>query len=262
MGADDAWAYAEDGEGPVRPVTVQPFAIGVTTVTTAEFAEFVAATGHVTDAERFGDSLVFAGDLGTDARHWPHVVGAPWWHVVTGATWRRPAGPSVDVDATRDRVDHPVVHVSRRDAEAFCTWTGTVLPTEAEWEYAARGGIEGAPFPWGHEFEPGGERRMNVWEGNFPHRNVAAHGAASTAPVRSYPPNGYGVHEATGNVWEWTTGAFDDGRAVTRGGSYLCHASYCRRYRVSARSGSTPDTSSGHTGFRVASRTRRVRSCG
>lgn len=178
----------------------------------------------------------------------------PWWCVVSGATWSRPAGPDVDLVATRDRPDHPVTHVSRRDAEAFCAWSGTSLPSEEQWEYAARGGLDGQPFPWGDVLEPEGRHLMNVWQGSFPNENTAADGFAATAPVRSFPPNGHGLYESTGNVWEWTTGMIDATRGATRGGSYLCHASYCRRYRVSARSGSTPDTSSGHTGFRVVAR--------
>ena len=162
-----------------------------------------------------------------------------------------------------------MVHVSQRDALAFCSWSGTRLPTEAEWERAARGGLEGQIFPWGNELEPGGEHRMNVWQGDFPLLNTEADGFAGTAPVGAFAPNGFGLFNMTGNVWEWTADRFDPGwyarspaddpvgpdngeRIVTRGGSYLCHDSYCRRYRVAARSANLPDDSTGNIGFRVA----------
>ncbi|MFT3662428.1 MAG: formylglycine-generating enzyme family protein [Gordonia sp. (in: high G+C Gram-positive bacteria)] len=254
MGSDDALSYRLDFEGPVRNEHVAPFAIAATTVTVDRFAEFVRATGHRTDAEVFGDSLVFV-HAAVDGE-WPAVAATPWWVVVPGADWRRPYGPG-GIDAATDLGDHPVTHVSHRDALAFCAWAGARLPTESEWEYAARGGLTGRRYPWGDERTPGGEHRMNVWQGTFPDHNTAADGFAFTAPVRTYPPNGYGLYQVTGNVWEWTDSAFaprrGDFRPVMRGGSYLCHESYCRRYRVSARTANSPETSTGHTGFRVAS---------
>lgn len=251
MGSDDAWAYPEDHEGPVRTVTVAPFAIDRDPVTNRAFAAFVADSGYVTEAERYGWSFVFGGLLPDDFPDTRGVAQAPWWRQVYGADWRHPEGPQSDV-AGRD--DHPVVHVSWHDAGAFASWAGKRLPTEAEWEFAARGGLEGAVFPWGDDLEPGGEHRMNVWQGEFPQRNTAADGWAGTSPVGAFSPNGYGLHDVTGNVWEWTADRFGtaDGARAQRGGSYLCHASYCRRYRVAARMGSTPDSSTGNVGFRCA----------
>jgi formylglycine-generating enzyme required for sulfatase activity len=252
MGHDRADGDPADREGPARLVTVEPFAIDAVTVTNAAFAAFVSATGHVTDAEQFGWSFVFAGFLPDDAPPTRGVAGAEWWRQVHGAEWRHPEGPWSDVDG---RDDHPVVHVSWRDAEAFAGWAGKRLPTEAEWEYAARGGLVGQRFPWGDELEPGGEHRMNVWQGTFPRENTLADGFAGAAPVRSYAPNGYGLYEMTGNVWEWTASWFDELRAarVMRDGSYLCHASYCNRYRVDARTANAQDSSTGNLGFRCAS---------
>lgn len=249
MGSEDPLAYPEDGEGPVRSVEVSPFAIAATTVTAAQFAAFVAATGHVTDAERHGDSLVFKGLLPDELREAsPSVAEAPWWRQVAGASWLRPEGPGSTI---RGREDHPVTHVSQRDAAAYAEWVGARLPSEKEWEFAARGGLEQQPFPWGAEREPGGEPRMNTFPGEFPDNPGAPVGAV---PASSFPPNGYGLHSMTGNVWEWTSGRWSaaDPRPVMRGGSYMCHASYCRRYRTSARTASTADTTLGHTGFRLA----------
>jgi formylglycine-generating enzyme required for sulfatase activity len=156
-----------------------------------------------------------------------------------------------------DRLDHPVVHVSHRDAAAFCQWAGVRLPTETEWEYAARGGLEQARYAWGDELTPGGRHMCNIWQGTFPTRNTAEDGYVGTAPVRSFPPNGFGLYEVAGNVWElcdspWVPGEVDSPERVIRGGSYLCHASYCNRYRVAARTRTTVDSSTGNTGFRVA----------
>ena len=249
MGSDRVDGYPEDGEGPVREMFVEPFAIDATTVTNAAFAEFVESTGHLTDAERFGWSFVFAGFLPEDAPPTRGVVDAEWWRQVVGADWRHPEGPWSRVAG---RELHPVVHVSWRDADAFARWAGKRLPTEAEWEYAARGGLVQRRFPWGDELEPGGEHQMNVWQGTFPRANTLDDGHAGTAPVRSYAANGYGLYEMTGNVWEWTASWFDSSRRARamRGGSYLCHASYCNRYRVDARSGNTMDSSTGNLGFR------------
>lgn len=250
MGSEDHLAYPEDGEGPVRDVRVEPFAISPTTVTVAAFAAFVQETGHRTDAERHGSSFVFAGLLAPEvARAVPAVRAAPWWRQVAGATWAAPEGPG---SSAADRADHPVTHVSLDDARAYARWVGARLPTETEWEYAARGGLDQQPYPWGAVREPGGRPRMNTFQGSFPDRPSAPVG---TVPVDRYPANGHGLHHMTGNVWEWTSSTFtsDGDLPVLRGGSYLCHASYCRRYRTSARTSSTADSSLGHTGFRVAS---------
>jgi sulfatase modifying factor 1 len=266
MGAADPWSYPTDGEDPVHEVEVSPFGIDTVAVSNARFAEFVDATGFRTDAELFGWSFVFAGLLPDEFPPTRAAAAAPWWRQVEGADWRHPEGPQSSLDG---RLDHPVVHVSWNDARAFCTWSGTRLPREAEWELAARGGRAGAVFPWGDELEPDGQHRMNVFQGDFPSRNTTADGYAGTAPVDAFAPNGFGLHNMTGNVWEWCADWFDaryyersprvdptgpvvGTDRVMRGGSYLCHASYCRRYRVAARSASSPDSSTGNVGFRVA----------
>ncbi|WP_460688679.1 formylglycine-generating enzyme family protein [Nesterenkonia suensis] len=249
MGSEDALAYPQDGEGPVRTVEVAPLAISATTVTVAEFAAFVLATGHVTDAQRCGDSLVFAGKLAPQvAERLPRVSEAPWWCQVPGATWFAPEGPG---SSARGREDHPVTHVSQRDATAYAAWLGARLPSEQEWEFAARGGLDQQPYPWGAVRDPDGVRRMNIFPGSFPDDPG---GPVGTVPVRSFEPNGYGLFNVTGNVWEWTASPRSAGsdELVMRGGSYMCHESYCRRYRTSARSSATADTSLGHAGFRVA----------
>ena len=266
MGSDDRFSYPEDGEGPVREVELDGYWIDAATVSSADFGGFVADTGHVTEAEEFGWSFVFAGLLPDDFPPTQAVAQAPWWRKVEGADWRHPEGPQSSLEG---RADHPVLHVSWSDAAAFAAWAGKRLPTEAEWERAARGGLDGAVFPWGDELEPAGEHRMNVWQGEFPLRNTLDDGFLGTAPVRAFEPNGLGLYNATGNVWEWTadwfhatfrsrerrrnpTGPPRGTDKVQKGGSYLCHASYCRRYRVAARQGSTPDSSTGNVGFRCA----------
>ena len=251
MGTDEPGGYPEDGEGPVREVEVSPFAIECVAVSNQRFSEFAAATGHVTDAERYGWSFVFGGLLPDNFPDTRGVAAAPWWRQVPGATWRHPEGPHSSID---ERMEHPVVHVSWGDAEAFCRWAGLRLPTEAEWEYAARGGLVQQRFPWGNEQQPGGEHVMNVWQGRFPGENTLDDGYLGTCPVDEFPANGYGLHNTSGNVWEWCADRFEPAAEarVIRGGSYLCHPSYCDRYRVAARSSNTPDSSLGHTGFRCA----------
>ncbi|MFF4371573.1 formylglycine-generating enzyme family protein [Streptomyces sp. NPDC001594] len=253
MGTEDPEGFPTDAEGPVREVAVRPFRIAATTVTNARFATFVKATGHVTEAERFGFSFTFGAFLAEEvAAVSPPVAGVPWWRAVEGASWRSPEGPGSDVTA---RQDHPVVHVSWNDALAYCAWSGTRLPTEVEWEYAARGGLEQRRYPWGDELTPGGRHMCNIWQGEFPVLNTAADGHVSTAPVKSFRPNGFGLYNTVGNVWEWCADAFtpgDETSRAMRGGSYLCHDSYCNRYRVAARSSNTPDSSTGNIGFRVA----------
>ena len=251
MGSDED-RYPEDGESPSRPAHVDAFRIAPCTVTNTDFAAFVAATGYGTTAEREGWSFVFGGLLPGDFPPTRAVAQAPWWRQVHGADWRHPEGPGSDLDG---RSDHPVVHVSWLDARAFCRWAGGRLPSETEWEYAARGGLERRRYPWGDELTPGGEHRMNVFQGRFPEEDTGDDGFVGTAPVRAFAPNGHGLYNATGNVWEWTADRFGParpGQRVTRGGSYLCHDSYCWRYRCAARSGNTPDSSAGNIGFRMA----------
>ncbi|MET9256410.1 formylglycine-generating enzyme family protein [Streptomyces sp. NPDC003717] len=266
MGTDDADGFPADGEGPVREVTVRAFRIDACAVTNGRFAAFADATGHVTEAERFGWSYVFAGFLPAALRRGAaRPRGTPWWCGVEGAYWRAPEGPGSTV---ADRSDHPVVHLSWNDALAYCRWAGARLPTEAEWEYAARGGLEQRRYPWGDELTPGGAHRCNIWQGRFPTKNTAEDGYRGTAPVTAYEPNGFGLYNVAGNVWEWCAdrwgtehgarhrtdpkGPAQGSSRVMRGGSYLCHHSYCNRYRVAARTANTPDSSTGNLGLRCA----------
>lgn len=254
-----------DGEGPRRRVMLRPFRIDAHQVTNRRFAAFVADTGYCTEAERFGWSYVFHAfvDPALEVRS---PEGTPWWRVVPGAFWAAPEGPGSGI-ATR--LDHPAVHIAWNDAAAFAAWAGGRLPSEAEWEHAARGGDDGARFPWGQE-EPT-ERRLfcNIWQGDFPRHDIAADGFAGTAPVDSFAPNAFGLFNACGNAWEWCADPFRirslsgaakrrnsqavaERERVMKGGSYLCHISYCYRYRIAARAGRSPDTSAGHAGFRLA----------
>lgn len=286
MGSDHH--YAE--EAPAHEVTVDGFWIDVFTVTNAEFRRFVEATGHVTLAERPADPAMYPGakpELLAPAsivfRKTRHAADLRdpyrWWTYMRGADWRHPRGPDSSIDGLDD---HPVVHVAFEDAEAYARWAGKQLPTEAEWEYAARGGLHGAEFCWGDELMPGGKPMANTWQGQFPCENLVEDGYEWTSPVGAFPPNGYGLHDMAGNVWEWTTDFYQDHhetsraccglenprggtpegsydprqrdlaipRRVMKGGSYLCAPNYCRRYRPAARMAQAVDTSTCHLGFR------------
>lgn len=266
MGTDEEYRYPGDGEGPAREVSLSPFRIGKYAVTNRQFDAFVQSTGYTTEAERFEWSFVFHLFLPDDFPDTRAVAVAPWWRQVYGADWAHPAGPQ---SSLADVLDHPVIHVSWNDAQAYCQWAGVRLPTEAEWEMAARGGLVQQRLVWGDEFSPDGVTMCNIFEGDFPVTNTADDGYVGTAPVDAFPPNGFGLHNMAGNVWEWCSDWFHtdfhvngprhdpDGplrgeAKVMRGGSYLCHDSYCNRYRVSARSSNTPDSSTGNLGFRVA----------
>jgi len=269
-----------DGETPVHPVSLDAFEIDTTSVTNDDFARFVEATGYRTEAESFGYSAVFhLAFAGADDDVLGQPPQTPWWLGVRGADWRHPGGPASSVD---ELGDHPVVHVSWNDAVAYCDWAGRALPTEAQWEAASRGGLEGARYPWGDDLrDPSATDdlwRVNIWQGVFPTENTLDDGFLTTAPVRSFGPNAYGLWQTVGNVWEWcadawsaTTYASDaeagtvhaptgpsvdapDAPRLMRGGSYLCHDSYCNRYRNAARSSNTPDSSMGNAGFRTVSR--------
>jgi sulfatase modifying factor 1 len=273
MGSEEF--YVE--EGPIREATVGPFAIDRHPVTVTEFRRFVTATGHVTDAERAPDpalypdadpellvpgSLVFQRTRGPISLQDPHA----WWRYVPGACWHAPEGPGSNV---RGRHRHPVTHVAYADAQAYAAWAGKALPTEAEWEYAARGGLDGARFAWGEEIAPRGKMMANWWQGRFPWENLRLDGYDGTSPVGTFPPNGFGLFDVCGNVWEWTTDRFATAattsccvppapeaipRNTIKGGSHLCAPSYCLRFRPAARQGEAIDTSTNHIGFRCIAR--------
>jgi sulfatase modifying factor 1 len=287
MGSDDH--YPE--EAPVRSATVEDFWIDAGPVTNAQFAAFVADTGHRTLAEMAPDPRDYPGMDPRMARpgsavftptQGPVALDDPgqWWRFVFGADWRRPLGPGSAIDGL---MDHPVVQVAHADAAAYAAWAGKTLPTEADWEYAARGGLDGAPFAWGLELRPGGQRMANMWEGEFPWRRSRDTSDGRTSPVGAYPANGYGLHDMIGNVWEWTEDWFTlrtaepakaccgpararlgaqaeshaprtpnalAPRKVLKGGSHLCAESYCQRYRPAARYAQPIDSPTSHIGFR------------
>ncbi len=269
MGAEGPEVWVADGEGPVREVTLDPFWMDATAVTNDAFEKFVEATGYQTEAERFGWSFVFHNQIPKSHRKNVQLVsveGTSWWARLEKADWRKPGGTGTNI---KKLGAHPVVHVSWNDATAFASWMGKRLPTEAEWEYASRGGLEQKIYPWGDDLMPEGKHRCNIWQGDFPKEDSAEDGYAGTAPAKSFRANGYGLYHNVGNVWEWTadwfspnwqlTGARQNPKGpeagtgrIIRGGSYLCHESYCNRYRNSARTQNTPDSSTGHTGFRCA----------
>ncbi|CUH76215.1 Serine/threonine-protein kinase pkn1 [Tritonibacter multivorans] len=254
-----------DGEDPFRNTRVTPFRIGATTVTNAQFAAFIRDTNYLTEAERFGWSFVFWMQVPEALGPTLGVKDVEWWRRVDGANWRDINGPGTMETAWRP--DHPVVHVSWNDAQAYAKWAGGRLPTEIEWEHAARGGLGDVRFPWGdREPDDATFQPCNIWQGDFPKTNSAKDGFVTTAPARHYEPNGYGLYNVVGNVWEWTADAYRikslkkhvrqrlaamKGYKLSKGGSFLCHASYCYRYRIAARSGTSPDSTTTHQGFRV-----------
>lgn len=276
MGTDTQEGFADDQEGPSIEVAVGDFYISPYTVTNQEFLEFFLDTGYITDAERYGSSLVFHLLLDETGRmQGMPLSGSDWWYEVPGACWRKPEGGSSSI---QNRMNHPVVHVSRNDALAYCRWAGKRLPTEAEWEYAARGGRSGQRFPWGDELHAGGKHHANIWQGQFPKTNTQEDGYLGTAPVDAFEPNGYGLYQTSGNVWEWclnpggipldtfqTKSAlqflkenhhYSEELYALRGGSFLCHCSYCQRYRVAGRNSNTAVSSSSNMGFRCVKDTR------
>ncbi|MGF7170544.1 formylglycine-generating enzyme required for sulfatase activity [Sphingobium xanthum] len=284
-------------EAPVRQVRVDPFWIDEAPVTNRDFARFVAATGYRTLAETAPDPADYPGmppELAQPGSLLFQPTAGPvdledftqWWSFAFGADWRRPLGAGSSIE---DKPDHPVVHVAYEDAQAYADWAGKSLPTEAEWEFAARGGLEGAEFAWGDELAPGGAMLANYWQGAFPHENSLLDGWARTSPIGTYPPNGYGLFDMVGNVWEWTVDWWSEpraeakssgaccvphnprggseresidpctphvpiGRKVLKGGSHLCAPNYCQRYRPAARHAQPIDSSTSHIGFRCVIR--------
>ena len=267
MGTDYAEGFPQDGEGPVRLVTLDPFHIDARPVTNLQFQEFIKITKYRTESEQLGWSFVFKGHIPPE--RYAELVdrtvpGAPWWCKVNGATWDHPEGPDSSIV---DRGSFPAVHVSWNDAAEYSRWAGKRLPTEAEWEYAARGGLEQKLFPWGDELTPEGRHLCNVWQGVFPEQDLGEDGYRGAAPVDAFPPNECGLYTITGNTWEWCVdwfhpsyhvtatrvnpvGPVDGSAKVVKGGSYLCHRSYCNRYRVAARTSNTPDSATTNIGFR------------
>lgn len=295
MGSDSH--YPE--EAPVHRVRVDPFWIDAIPVRNRDFRTFVEATGHVTFAEMAPKAedypgalphMLRAGSLVFDPPTRPIDLGdwSQWWTFRFGANWRKPYGPGSSI---RDLDDHPVVHIAFADAQAYAAWAGKELPSEAEWEFAARGGLDQAEFAWGDELVPDGRQMANVWLGEFPHENLSPRRYKRTTPVGEYPPNGYGLLDMIGNVWEWTTDWYaprhsrDEAKAccipanprgpaqdtsydplqpatriprrVLKGGSHLCAPNYCRRYRPAARHAHPVDTSTSHIGFRCVFRGER-----
>ena len=271
IGTDAMDGFPKDKEGPKITIELPSYFIQTTTVTNENFQEFIRETGFITEAEKFGWSYVFHYFLSEEDKiKAPKVPGLNWWFAVEGADWQHPEGPNSTII---DRMDHPVVHVSRNDCLAYCKWEGSRLPTEAEWEVAAKGGTESERYPWGPELLKDNDWQCNIWQGNFPLDNTLEDGFSHTAPVKTYEPNGYGLYQVIGNIWEWCLNpqgielaefhskkssdffslhsTYDSGAFAIRGGSFLCHESYCKRYRIAARNGNTGDSSSNNMGFRT-----------
>ncbi len=270
MGTDQPF-YPTDGESPSRSVWLDEFKISQFSVTNSEFAAFIEATGYQTEAEIYGWSYVFNGfiDETTASKQVAGVAAsAPWWLAIEGAYWFKPFGNSKTIE---DILNHPVVHVTHNDALEFCRWSGYKLPTEAQWEKASRGGLSGKLFPWGDSLLVDDSHQANIWQGEFPHLNTNEDGYFGTAPVDSFVANNFGLFNTVGNVWEWTNDFWsarwhipesvetrrnpagphkESGNRVLKGGSFMCHDSYCYRYRNSARTFNSPNTSTSHIGFR------------
>ena len=263
MGTENPEGFPADGEGPIREVTLDGFYMDARPVSNAQFREFLLATGYKTEAERFGWSFVFHNHIPEEKAE-ARAPGTEWWCKVSGAAWDHPEGPWSNIDA---RGHYPAVHISWNDAAEFARWAGKRLPTEAEWEYAARGGLEQRIYPWGDELTPGGRHLCNVWQGDFPRLDTADDGFTAVGPADAFPSNGYGLYGITGNAWEWCSdwfhptwhvtasrlnpvGAPEGAGKLMKGGSYLCHRSYCNRYRVAARTSNTPDSSTTNISFR------------
>lgn len=271
MGSDRPEAWPADGEGPVRSVSVSSFRIDACAVTNRRFGVFINETGYQTESERFGWSFVFHLHLPKkhreELRKSRAVSGLDWWLAVPGADWSHPIGPNSEITAELE--NHPVTHISWNDSKAFCMWSGKRLPTEAEWECASRGGLDQMLYPWGNTFQRRSSYRANIFQGDFPKKDTGKDGFKGTCPVDQYEPNNWGLFNCVGNVWEWCedrfsvdyhvkrpdlqvnpTGPPTGEKRIQRGGSYLCHDSYCNRYRTSARIGNTPDSAGGNVGFR------------
>ncbi|CAK1604346.1 unnamed protein product [Parnassius mnemosyne] len=254
VGSDDV-VIENDKEGPKRIIKLEPFYLDKYEVSNRDFSYFTILTNYKTEAENFGDSFVFSLFLNNtfkDKMKDFRVVQALWWYKIYGADWKHPYGPDSDI---ADIMDHPVIHVSWNDAHKYCTWRGARLPTEAEWEAACRGGHRDTKYPWGDKLYPDRKHMANIWQGTFPNYNSAKDGFIGTNPVHLFAQNDFGLHNMAGNVWEWTADSWSDDNPkekVKKGGSYLCHRSYCYRYRCSARSYNTDDSSAGNLGFRCA----------